>query len=1548
MAKRPRLVLSLCLFLLGSPTSLLAQSTPSQPSEATLEAAKDFFRKGNIELDAGNLERALDYFLQSRKLLPSIANTNNAAMVLEKLGRLDESLEFYEALLSHFAPQLQSDERTAISNKVASLREQIGLLEVSANVDGLLIIDGRKRGTVPLATPLRLLPGAHVLRVIKDGYSPAEVTISIRSGQTTQVDLQLEALSSIGRLRVTDSSGAKDVEVLVDGAPVGAAPWEGSLGPGRRLVALRGKDVGTAPVAINVLAGQVVKIDLKAVRLGPPLNVVFEPISAQVSIDGVEVGAGPWRGRLPAGEHTFEGFEEGYLSAAVQVGVLQTTVSLPLKVNEEHPRWRRTTGTWRLGGQLSLATANSLRGEAEMVCTTCDAVHGGLITAQLSYRLPNHLVFDITAGIVDLEHKFSREYSVGPLKYQLEDQLRLRGLMAQLGVGYQLGISKRWSLVGRLGAGILSAKTNDVISGNIRDEDTSVGLTVDQSGTPSRSLSLLFVSSLNVEVQLSRKLHLGFGLGGILSLLDGPRLEHGEVGPSSPCNSDKIEKLPCLKANNFTANERAYSRFLLWTPQISLGSDFLGAAMYKTMTSRKHRSTLLTLLALLPLSWVTPASALDWEISKPADALPAGVIKPVLVPLSDGRTLVIGGLTNTQGAPPNFQPTQSVYLIDPSSSGPKSTTVALMSTPRYGHTATLLPGGKVLVTGGVETYGGPALESAEVYDPAQNKWTNVDSMGAKRVFATATLLSNGKVLLIGGRDNNNGSNEGTLDSAESFDPFAKDGAGKWNGLAPMKIGNDSKGRYSHSATLLNDGRLLVAGGARGGGASKEALLLDFKAPSGNPWSIVKDLPGARADHTAVRMRSGQVLLLGGCKNLPSFAIYSEGNASECKPENDLFYYSPVTGKWDSIVIPSNPPSLLGGRAILGLNNGWVLAVGGRLSGKDEISNSQRVSFFKAPGATSSLPGNTEVDLSSGWIWVDDSSLSLNQHRAFSGITVDQKGRVIVVGGLKESFTGGTAMTTFEYLPYLENGKDCPSNGLELDCASGICFEGVCCDKRCDSECGSCRGANTFLGKDGICSAFVTKEGSACGLSGAACSLDNKVSYGACTNGVCDITLHDCGNFKCVDGNKCPTECSKDNDCVKESICTPSKDDPKKYECTKSLGNDSICKKDNDCESGNCRNKDAASTSKPDPLKVCCAKECPPDSCAGTGIFRYFCDGGASCKKEFENCLGFACTNNTGVAVCYTSCESEKECDPFHYCKDKLCIPQKTLGESCQKNAECGNDTFCVEGVCCDNKDCAISGCRSCRGIHTGGVDGECRSISKGLDPKNSCEDEVHATSPNVCGKTGACDGQGECAFVEAGENKECLSICDVNSITKYTCDGNGGCKQNSKGDCEQGLVCSEDKLSCKESCSKNDDCAGGTICINGKCLLECLKPEDCKHGYNCNIITKKCVQSPVCTDESHYLDENGAPMACRTNHRCDIQSSLPAQCMKECTTSADCFSPNICGANGECRPPLVAIDDSDCFCSQPGHPASSSAPAALALFGLALSFFRRRSSRACN
>jgi len=172
--------------------------------------------------------------------------------------------------------------------------------------------------------------------------------------------------------------------------------------------------------------------------------------------------------------------------------------------------------------------------------------------------------------------------------------------------------------------------------------------------------------------------------------------------------------------------------------------------------------------------------------------------------LPNGMVLLAGGLDSSS------KPSASAELYDPTS-GTWTATTSSLNTARYSHTATLLPNGKVLVAGGYN--GGSSNNnnssyalSAELYDPASGTWTAITGLNTPREDATATLLPNGKVLVAAGF---NGDNTGTakyLASAELYDPAS----GSWTVTGSLNTGRDYP-----TATLLLNGKVLVAGGDNG-------------------------------------------------------------------------------------------------------------------------------------------------------------------------------------------------------------------------------------------------------------------------------------------------------------------------------------------------------------------------------------------------------------------------------------------------------------------------------------------------------------------------------------------------------------------------------------------------------------------------------------------------------------------------------------------------------------------------------------------------------------
>jgi N-acetylneuraminic acid mutarotase len=199
----------------------------------------------------------------------------------------------------------------------------------------------------------------------------------------------------------------------------------------------------------------------------------------------------------------------------------------------------------------------------------------------------------------------------------------------------------------------------------------------------------------------------------------------------------------------------------------------------------------------------------------------------------------------------------------PASWWPADRTVQPMSTARTGHTATLLPNGQVLVVGGQgqESYSSPPLASAEIYNPATDKWSPATSMITARTNHTATLLPNGQVLVVGGFAGLH-----PLANVEIYDPASD----KWFARQSLPTA-----RYVHTETLLNNGLVLTIGGASG------AEKYDSAA---NAWSTAGDFATSmRTDHTATLLLSGNVLVAGG-------AGPSGGLAS-------AYLYDPTSNAW---------------------------------------------------------------------------------------------------------------------------------------------------------------------------------------------------------------------------------------------------------------------------------------------------------------------------------------------------------------------------------------------------------------------------------------------------------------------------------------------------------------------------------------------------------------------------------------------------------------------------------------------------------------------------
>lgn len=208
--------------------------------------------------------------------------------------------------------------------------------------------------------------------------------------------------------------------------------------------------------------------------------------------------------------------------------------------------------------------------------------------------------------------------------------------------------------------------------------------------------------------------------------------------------------------------------------------------------------------------------------------------------LLDGRVLITGGCTEPGCG--GWDTAQVSEIFDPStqqlSTGPR------MQAPRASDAVTLLPDGRVLLTGGYPGEGLAAVASAEVFDPRSNSFTATTAMTTARANHTATLLPDGDVLLCGGVD----SQGRALRSTELFD--ADDGT-----FTPGP--SLSTPRAAHSAVVVA-GRVVLVGGTVGGAALPTTDVLQ-----GGTWQPGPTLQVARVKHAAAAITGDRVLVIGG-------------------------------------------------------------------------------------------------------------------------------------------------------------------------------------------------------------------------------------------------------------------------------------------------------------------------------------------------------------------------------------------------------------------------------------------------------------------------------------------------------------------------------------------------------------------------------------------------------------------------------------------------------------------------------------------------------------
>jgi Galactose oxidase, central domain len=228
---------------------------------------------------------------------------------------------------------------------------------------------------------------------------------------------------------------------------------------------------------------------------------------------------------------------------------------------------------------------------------------------------------------------------------------------------------------------------------------------------------------------------------------------------------------------------------------------------------------------------------------------------PVVALLKDGRVLIVGG---------TFRQGQDTFIVlaaeifDPATG--KFTLSGRVQIARVNQAAVALPDGRVLILAGVaESSLGPGVvypKEAEAFDPAAGTFSTIGQISEGRDNPTATLLPNGKVLIAGGSANDAQNQPIISNTVEVFDPAS--------GVSSTPTAM-SEGRLFHVAQALADGRVLLAGGTTGANLDHSTASADLFDPATGTITPTGAMTESRTGASAVRLLDGSILVVGGAR-----------------------------------------------------------------------------------------------------------------------------------------------------------------------------------------------------------------------------------------------------------------------------------------------------------------------------------------------------------------------------------------------------------------------------------------------------------------------------------------------------------------------------------------------------------------------------------------------------------------------------------------------------------------------------------------------------------
>jgi len=554
-----------------------------------------------------------------------------------------------------------------------------------------------------------------------------------------------------------------------------------------------------------------------------------------------------------------------------------------------------------------------------------------------------------------------------------------------------------------------------------------------------------------------------------------------------------------------------------------------------------------------------------------------------------------------------------------------------------------LPDGTLLVAGGYQASTGTELATTELYDPTKGAWGKVGSLGTARSELRLTALANGAAVATGGlvRDAK-GAVTSTLKTVELYDPVAQ----TWSSLPDM-----TGARADHTATLLSDGRVLVAGGSGAAAALDTAEILSL------------DVDGTACTAAAT-------CASGFCADGVCCKTVCDGKCMGCT------------------------------LALTGAASGTCAEV---LAGKDSRNDCTddgapactQNGFCDGSGACATYATTTACTPSA---CTDDKECT-------SGFCVDGICCDSACDGPCEACTKakkgtGTDGTCGPVKKGTDPDADCGKLGTGVCAADGTCdgaggcvvpTQGTACaaakcsDKETAAAAAKCGASGDCTPALTSCAPFLCNAKTF--LCTSTCTTDTDCATGAhCKDSVCARSENgtsctadtDCTSAFCVDGVCCDVAC--DGQCEAcdvanhEGTCSPVTGTPH--------GSRTACTGSDPCL-GECNGVARDICIYPDSTTTCGDGT---SSCSDGSETENRCNGIGACVPTPTPCAPFAC----GDTACNTRCKKDADCSPDATCQSGTCV----LGSSACGDSGVGPDGGCAVPAAAKQNDSSGCGCRT--------------------------------------------------------------------------------------------------------------------------------------------------------------------------------------------------------------------------------------------------------------